>query len=145
MAVPAIGVQSFRWSLENDKWQGRANTIKAAHEAAAKDLGEAEGQPEGLPGAVEQGHPRHPRPVRLPEHDPPVRRPAAADPQRRKGPELPPRGGAKIAFASAEAAYKARRREDKLKIMVAKDVGHSVTAEQQKAALDWFEKWLKGK
>ena len=40
VAVPLIGVQSFRWSLENDKWQGRANTIKAAHEAAAKDLGE---------------------------------------------------------------------------------------------------------
>src|SRR5207247_20234 len=41
VAVPAIGVQSFRWSLENDLWQGRANTIKAAHEAAARDLGEA--------------------------------------------------------------------------------------------------------
>jgi dienelactone hydrolase len=40
VACPLIGVQSFRWSLENDKWQGRANTIKAAHEAAAKDLGE---------------------------------------------------------------------------------------------------------
>ncbi|MGG7380882.1 hypothetical protein ACQ7B2_19800, partial [Escherichia coli] len=26
-------------SLDNGKWQGRANTIKAAHEAAAKDLG----------------------------------------------------------------------------------------------------------
>jgi hypothetical protein len=39
--VPMIGVQSFRWSLENDKWEGRANTIKGAHEAAAKDLGEA--------------------------------------------------------------------------------------------------------
>src|SRR5262249_32193229 len=38
--VPAIGVQSFRWSLENGKWQARANTIRAAHEAAAKDLGE---------------------------------------------------------------------------------------------------------
>ena len=40
VAAPLIGVQSFRWSLENEKWQGRANTIKAAHEAAAKDLGE---------------------------------------------------------------------------------------------------------
>ena len=40
VAVPAIGVQSFRWCLDNDRWQGRANTIKAAHEAAAKDLGE---------------------------------------------------------------------------------------------------------
>src|SRR5579862_2816347 len=42
VAVPAIGVQSFRWSLEHERWQGRANTIKAAHEAAAKDLGEAQ-------------------------------------------------------------------------------------------------------
>ena len=38
--LPLIAVQSFRWSLDNDKWQGRANTIKAAHEAAAKDLGD---------------------------------------------------------------------------------------------------------
>ena len=41
VAVPAIAVQSFRWSLENEKWQGRANTIKAAHNAAATDLGES--------------------------------------------------------------------------------------------------------
>ena len=27
VAVPAIAVQSFRWSLENDRWQGRARTI----------------------------------------------------------------------------------------------------------------------
>ena len=40
VSVPAIGVQSFRWSLENDQWKGRANTIKLAHEQAAKDLGE---------------------------------------------------------------------------------------------------------
>src|SRR5207253_9255366 len=41
VAVPAIGVQCFRYSLENDQWQGRANTIKDAHSAAASDLGEA--------------------------------------------------------------------------------------------------------
>ena len=42
VAVPAIGVQSLRWSLEHEQWQGRANTIRAAHEAAARDLGERE-------------------------------------------------------------------------------------------------------
>ena len=42
VAVPLIGVQSLRWSLEHEKWQGRANTIKAAHEAAAADLDEKE-------------------------------------------------------------------------------------------------------
>src|SRR5207248_93624 len=40
VAVPLIGVQSLRWSLENDKWQGRAATIKSAHESAAADMGE---------------------------------------------------------------------------------------------------------
>ena len=40
VAVPAIGVQSFSWSLANNAWQGRANTIKGAHDAAAKDMGE---------------------------------------------------------------------------------------------------------
>src|SRR5206468_3804556 len=40
-AVPAIGVQSFRWSLEHDQWQGRARTIALAHDVAAKDLGES--------------------------------------------------------------------------------------------------------
>src|SRR5262249_57079252 len=40
VAARIIAVQGCRWSLENEQWQGRANTIKAAHEAAAKDLGE---------------------------------------------------------------------------------------------------------
>src|SRR6185436_19899005 len=38
VTIPAISVQSFRWSLDNDQWQGRAKTIQAVHDAAAKDL-----------------------------------------------------------------------------------------------------------
>src|SRR6185437_13871657 len=30
VAVPVIGVQSFRWALENDQWQGRVKTIQNA-------------------------------------------------------------------------------------------------------------------
>src|SRR5205085_2037768 len=67
VAVPAIGVQSFRWSLENDRWQGRARTIQAANDAGASD---------------------------------------------------------------------------KLRVMIA-EVGHTVTAEQRQAALEWFSRWLK--
>ena len=37
-----IGVQSLGWALEHEVWQGRAGTIRGAHEAAAKDLGEPE-------------------------------------------------------------------------------------------------------
>ena len=51
--------------------------------------------------------------------------------------------GARIAFASAEAAYKAAGCPEKLKIIVAEGVGHKVTPEQNAAALDWLVKWLK--
>ena len=53
-----------------------------------------------------------------------------------------PYGGAKIAIASAERAYKDAGASDKLRVMV-EEVGHTVTPTQRAAALDWFEKWLK--
>jgi len=140
--VPAIGVQSFRWSLDNDRWQARAGTIKAAHEAAAKDLGEpAVNQKvcralwnKVIPGMLDQFD--CPSMLRL----------AAGRPLLILNGELDPNcplEGAKLAFAEAEAAYRAAKASDKLKIMVAPGVKHAVTAEQRQAALDWFEKWLK--
>jgi dienelactone hydrolase len=40
VAVPVIAAQSFNWSLENDRWAGRAKTIWNAHLQAAKGLGD---------------------------------------------------------------------------------------------------------
>jgi len=142
VAVPAIAVQSFRWSLENDKWQGRANTIKAAHEAAAKDLGEPAVNAKVckalwnkvIPGMLDQFD--CPSMIRLFADRPLLILSGDKDANC-------PIEGAKVAFAAAEEAYKVRGAEDKLKIMVAKNTGHTVTAEQRKAALDWLEKWLK--
>jgi len=141
-SVPAIGVQSFKWSLENDKWQGRARTIGEAHQTAAKDLGESEVNQKVcralwskvIPGILEQfdcpsmlrlfaG-----RPLLIPNGD--------------QDPNCPIEG-ARIAFASAEAAYKAAGCPEKLKILVAEGVGHKVTPEQNAAALEWFVTWLK--
>ena len=56
VAVPAIAVQSFRWSLDNDALAGPGGHDQASLTSRPrKDLGEAEGEPEGVPGAVEQG------------------------------------------------------------------------------------------
>ena len=142
VVVPAISVQSFRWSLEHDEWQGRARTIKAAHDAAAADLGEKEVNQQVcrelwskvIPGILD--HYDCPNMLRL----------FAADRELlilsgEKDPNCP-LGGAKLAFASAEEAFKEAKREDHLKIMVAPGVGHAVTTEQRNAALDWFVKWL---
>jgi dienelactone hydrolase len=141
VAVPAIGVQSFRWSLENDRWQGRAGTIGAAHAAAAKDLGEEKVNQKVcralwakiLPGILDQFD--CPSMLRLFAGRPLLILSGEKDGNC-------PLPGAKIAFATAGAAFKEAKATDKLKIMVA-PVGHQVTPEQRAAAMAWFEKWLK--
>jgi dienelactone hydrolase len=142
VAVPAISVQSFRWSLENDAWQGRAATISAAHDAAAKDLGEPK-----VNAKVCKALWNKVIPGMLDDFDcPSMLRLFAGRPLLILNGENDsncPLGGAKVAFASAEEAYKKAEANDHLKIMVAKGAGHTVTAEQRQAALDWFEKWLK--
>src|SRR6202041_3942706 len=96
----------------------RANTIRQAHETAAKDLGES---------AVNQKVCRalwnKVIPGMLDQFDcPSMLRLCAGRPLLILNGELDPNcplEGAKLAFASAEAAYKQVKAEDKLKIMVA--------------------------
>ena len=141
VAVPAISVQSFRWSLENDQWQGRARTIRMAHDMAAKDLGESEVNQKVcralwnkiIPGILDQFD--CPSMLRLFVDRPLLILNGEKDPNC-------PIGGAKLAIASAEAVYKQAGAEDRLKIMVAEGVGHSVTTQQHDAALAWFVKYL---
>jgi dienelactone hydrolase len=141
VAVPAIAVQSFRWSLENDQWQGRARTIRAAHEAAAKDLGEKEVNQKVcrtlwnkiVPGIVDQFD--CPSMVRLFAGRPLLIVSGTKDGNC-------PYEGAKIAIAEAEKAFRAAGASDRLKIMV-EEVGHTVTAGQREAALEWFARWLR--
>jgi len=73
--VPAIAVQSFRWSLDNDRWQGRANTIRVPHEAAAQDLGEPKVNARVCRELWAKVVPASPTSSTA-EHDPAVRRPA---------------------------------------------------------------------
>lgn len=142
VACPLIGVQSFRWSLENEKWQGRANTIKAAHEAAAKDLGEPavnakvcrELWNKVIPGILD----RFDCPNVLPLF---AGRPLYIA----NGTEDAncPIDGARIAIKVAEEAYAKAGCKEKLKVSIAEGVGHKVTDEQRAETLDWCEKWLK--
>jgi dienelactone hydrolase len=142
VAVPAIGVQSFRWSLENEAWQGRANTIKAAHDAAAKDLAEAKVNArvcrelwgKVIPGILDDFD--CPSMLRLFAPRPLLILNGERDPNC-------PLGGARVAIASAEKAYQDAGTSDHLKVDVASGVGHTVTPAQHREALDWFEHWLK--
>ena len=141
VSVPTISVQSFKWSLENDRWQGRANTIKVAHQSAAKDLGEPavngrvckELWNKVIPGILDEFD--CPSMLRLFADRPLLIASGTMDPNC-------PVEGAKIAVAAAEKAYREAGASDKLRVMFA-EVAHTVTAEQRQAALEWFVRWLK--
>jgi dienelactone hydrolase len=140
-AAPLIAVQSLKWSLENEKWQGRANTIKATHLAAAKDLGEKEVNSKVcrelwakiVPGITT-------------DFDCPNMLPLfAGRPLFIANGELDPNcpiEGAKIALQSVEKAYRASDAKDKLEIHIAAGVAHKVTDEQHKACTAFMQKWL---
>jgi predicted esterase len=142
VVLPLIAVQSFRWSLDHDKWQGRANTIKAAHEAAAKDLGEP-----AINGKVCKALWSKVIPGILDEFDCPnmLKLMAGRPLYIALGTEDGncPIEGARLAIRSAETAYEKAGAKDKLKVSIAEGVGHKVTDDQKAEALAWCEKWLK--
>jgi len=141
VTVPAIAVQSFRWSLEHDQWQGRAKTIKAAHDEAAKDLGEGAVNQRVcralwnkiIPGILDQFD--GPSMLRLFAGRPLLILSGTKDANC-------PYGGAQLAITSAERAFRDAGASDRLQVLV-EEVGHTVTPRQREAALAWFARWLK--
>jgi dienelactone hydrolase len=141
VAVPVIAAQSFRWSLENDRWQGRVGTIRAAHQAAATDLGDAALKRENvealwnklLPGILDKFD--CPSMVRLFAPRPLLLLNNGAD-------QNCPLPGAEIAFESARKAYVEIGASDKLKVHVSPDQPHRFLPEHLELTLDWFHKWL---
>jgi len=142
VAVPAIGVQSLRWSVDHDRWQGRADTIRPAHEAAAHDLGEPKVNArvcrelwgKVTPGILDQYD--CPSMIRLFAPRPLLIVSGEKDPNN-------PLDGAQLAFASAKTAYHTARADNKLVIDVAPGVGHQVTKKQNREAVEWLLRWLK--
>lgn len=141
-AVPIIAAQSMRWSLENNRWQGRAATIQATHAEAAKDLGEAEVNQRVvrelwtklIPGTLDKFD--CPSMIRLFAPRPLLILSTEND-------QNCPLPGAKLAFQQAEAAYKAAGAIDKLKIDVAPNARHEVVPAHRALAHDWLDQQLK--
>jgi dienelactone hydrolase len=140
--VPIIAAQSMRWSLENGQWQGRANTIAAAHRAAAQDLGEPEVNQRVVrelwtklvPGVLDKFD--APSVLRLIAPRPMLLLSTEND-------QNCPLPGAKIAFAEAEAAYRAAGASDKLRIDVAPNARHTVVPAHRALAHQWLDQQLK--
>ncbi|HEX5220293.1 MAG TPA: alpha/beta fold hydrolase [Verrucomicrobiae bacterium] len=141
-AVPCIGVQSFRWALENNAWQSRIETIQTAFDTIAINAGIPNPDASFVSRFYDRVVPGihgifdgpgmlpliAPRPLLVINGDSDARTP------------LP---GLKECTDAAQAAYRSAGASDRLSIRIQENTGHKVTAESEQAAIAWFVQWLK--
>jgi dienelactone hydrolase len=142
VAVPCIGVQSFRWALDNQAWKYRVETFQAAINGAAKDDGVTEVNADFVrkfydrvvPGIYRQfDGPAMlpliaPRPLLVINGDSDARTPVP---------------GVQECAAATSNAYRRAKAADKFVLHLQEKTGHTVNAAARQAAMDWFVKWLK--
>jgi len=142
VAVPCIGVESFHWALDNNDWQGRIGTIQPAFDAVAKENGVI--QPDSafvqqfydrvVPGIYSEFDGPEmlaliaPRPLLVINSDSDNHTP------------LP---GVIECTNAAQKVYAANNAENNFAVIIQKNTGHQVKPESERAAIDWFVKWLK--
>ncbi|KAJ3708941.1 hypothetical protein LUZ61_012646 [Rhynchospora tenuis] len=141
VAVPIIGIQGFRWAIDNDKWQARADSIKPLFEAARIDLGKSAIDKE----VVEKVWDRI-APGLDSEFDAPYSVPAIAPRPLLvlNGADDPrcPLSGLKTPEERTSAAYKSFGSADKFKLIAEPGIGHQMTSSMVKEASDWFDRFL---
>lgn len=139
--VPIIGVQGFRWALDNDRWQPRVGTFGPAVEGAARDENAKvdaafvrrfyDRVAPGIYGDYDAGSMLAliaPRPVLVINGDSDPRTPLA---------------GVQEAVALARQTYIRMNADEKLGLYLQPDAGHVVTPVAELVMADWFVKWLK--
>ncbi|KAK5825114.1 uncharacterized protein LOC108484311 isoform X1 [Gossypium arboreum] len=141
VAAPIIGVQGFRWAIDNDKWQARVDSIKAVFEEARTDLGKNEIDKEVVekvwdriaPGLASQFDAPNTVPAIAPR--PLLIVNGAEDPRC-------PLEGLEIPKTRAYKAY-GDAHSDKFKLVAEPGIGHQMTPLMVKEASDWFDQFLK--
>lgn len=142
VVVPIIGVQGFRWAIDNDQWQGRVDSIKSVFEEACIDLGKSTIDKEVVekvwdriaPGLASQFDSPYTIPVIAPR--PQLILNGAED-------HRCPLAGIEIPCATAIEAYKQAYCPENFKLIAETGIGHKMTALMVKEASDWFDKFLK--
>ena len=142
VAVPCIGVQSFRWGLENHAWQSRIGTIQAAVDGAANDEGVEKIDTTFVRKFYDRVVPgiysRFDGPVMVPLIAPRPLLVINGDSDERT-----PLIGLAECVEATRKAYRAAKASEKFSFRLQDNTAHKVTAESLDAAVDWFVKWLK--
>ena len=142
VAVPCIGVESFRWALDNQDWQGRIGTIQNAFDTIAKE--NVVTRPDSafvqkfydrvVPGIYSEFDGPEmltliaPRPLLVINSDSDNHTP------------LP---GVIECTNAAQKAYSAGHAANRFAVIIQKNTGHEVKPESERVAIEWFVKWLK--
>ncbi len=141
-AVPYIGVQSFKWALDNGAWRARVLTIEDGFTEAAKEAGKSPRDVEftrvfyarvvpGIDGKFDGPAMLPliaPRPLLVVNGDSDANTPIA---------------GVRLAVKAAEQAYAAASAGDRFSFVLQENTGHHVNPENIDAGVAWFVKWLK--
>jgi dienelactone hydrolase len=140
-AVPYIGVQSFKWALDNGQWRARIATIQTGFDAAAESAGKPTGVEfvrefytrvvPGIDGRFDGPSMLAaiaPRPLLVINGDSDANTPIA---------------GVRLSVATAMRFYDAAGASDKLQLIVQENTPHRVNPESIDAGIAWFVRWLK--
>ncbi|XP_062165247.1 uncharacterized protein LOC133871829 [Alnus glutinosa] len=142
VVVPIIGVQGFRWAIENDKWHGRVDSIKPVFEEARIDLGKSVIDNEVVEKVWDKI-----APGLASDFDSPYSIPAIAPRPLLilNGAEDPrcPLAGLKIPEVRACKVYGEAHSSVKFKLIAQPGIGHEMTPLMVKEASDWLDRFLK--
>ncbi|XP_054788478.1 uncharacterized protein LOC129294279 [Prosopis cineraria] len=142
VVVPMIGVQGFRWAIDNDKWQARVDSIRPLFEVARDDLGKTAIDKEVVEKVWDKIAPglasKFDSPYSIPAIAP---RPllilnGAEDPRC-------PLEGLEVPKSDARQAYGESHCLDNFKLIVEPGIEHQTTPSMMKEASDWFDRFLK--
>ncbi|HSY17105.1 MAG TPA: alpha/beta hydrolase [Candidatus Acidoferrales bacterium] len=142
VAVPCIGMQSFSWALKHNDWQGRIATVQSSFATVTKESGVT--RPDSA--FVKQFYDRVVPGIDTEFDGPQMMRLIAPRPlliingDKDNHTPLP---GVQECIAAGDKAYATEHASDRFAVIIEKDSGHTVKPDAERAAIDWFVKWLK--
>lgn len=141
VAVPFIGVQSFKWALEHGQWRARIATIQDGFNAAAAQAGKSPGSVDFVRDFYARVAPgidgRFDGPAMLPLIAPRPLLVVNADSDANT-----PIAGVRLAVEAERPYYLAANAGDRLQLFIEENTAHTVNPDARDAGLAWFVRWL---
>jgi dienelactone hydrolase len=141
VVVPALGVQSFDWGLQNAAWAARVRTIQPAFDAWLKASGSTNATAARAREFLDRVAPgltgEFDGPQLLPLIAPRPLLVITSD--RDANTPLP---GVLVCAEAARQAYQRQDAEARFTLLIQERTGHQLKPESERAALDWFARWL---